>query len=236
MLPSTKSARAVVSRSPARTVRVVNLKGVLSTPVECESSLERDFVHRVALCHAVKGVVHQPFRLPLPSGSYTPDFLATLRDQRSIVVEVKPESKQKKYREKFVEAKKVLAERGCDFVVLGLSQIREKRSEQRASLVLRYLKTSFDENESKAVVDALVQFPQGLPLGTLARRCGVPRDLILHLIAVRRLETSRLVPVQESALVFLPSLPSPEISDADRFMRWFNTSSWAENTHVGACD
>lgn len=54
-------ARKVVTRAPHKTVRVLNLNGIFDRPVECESSLERDFVYRAALCPGVARLQHQPF-------------------------------------------------------------------------------------------------------------------------------------------------------------------------------
>lgn len=48
MPQSPKPARAVVTRAPGRTVHLVNLPSIFGQSIECESSLERDFVLRAA--------------------------------------------------------------------------------------------------------------------------------------------------------------------------------------------
>lgn len=99
------SARKVVTRAPARTVRVLNLGGILHGPVECESSLERDFVYRAALCPSVVLIKHQPFRVNWAAGKhYTPDFLVRHRDGQVTVVEVKLAERAAAYRELFDRA------------------------------------------------------------------------------------------------------------------------------------
>ena len=67
MHASPTPARKVVTRSPARTVRLLHLPGLFKAPVECESSLERDFVYRASLCPGVADIRHQPFQLTLAS-------------------------------------------------------------------------------------------------------------------------------------------------------------------------
>ena len=95
----------MVTRSPTKTVRILNLSGVLDSPVECESTLERDFVYRAVLCPGLLRLRHQPFALKLSTGrTYTPDFLVKHRDGRLTVIEVKPRRKVSKYRDVFDEA------------------------------------------------------------------------------------------------------------------------------------
>lgn len=130
-------ARKVVTRAPGRTVRRINLPGIFDAPIECESSLERDFVLRAALCPSVAQLRHQPFHLALESGRrYTPDFLATSFSGTRWVVEVKQATRVSAYRSVFDEASAVLRERGFDFLVLTEEQIRSDRLHEQAALEL----------------------------------------------------------------------------------------------------
>lgn len=66
------SKRKVVHRAPAHTVRLIHLPHLQPTPVEADSSLERDFVQIVALFLFTHCIEHQPFSLA--ERQYTPDF------------------------------------------------------------------------------------------------------------------------------------------------------------------
>ena len=67
MQPAT---RKVVHRSPAHTVRLLNLPHLQDEAIEADSSVERDFVHCAALFTLTRAIKAQPFKLSLKASSY----------------------------------------------------------------------------------------------------------------------------------------------------------------------
>ena len=78
MQPAT---RKVVHRSPAHTVRLLNLPHLQDEAIEADSSVERDFVHCAALFTLTRAIKAQPFKLSLKASSYTPDAYFGERDR-----------------------------------------------------------------------------------------------------------------------------------------------------------
>lgn len=99
------AARKVVTRSPKRTVGLINCRWFQNQPIEHESRLEKHFVYRALLCPGLSKIQHQPFRLQLEKSGkyYTPDFLLFFTDGSHIVVEVKRSEKVKHAIERFSE-------------------------------------------------------------------------------------------------------------------------------------
>ncbi len=218
-------ARKVVSRSPAKTVRVLNLRGIWDSPVECESTLERDFVYRLALCPGVMRCKHQPFRLKLASGHiYTPDFLASHRDGTSTVVEVKPKEKVADYLRVFDEAKARLSERGFSFVVLTEERIRANKAHERASLILRYRKTEPDRQVLDRIRSVLQERDNTMSINALLTRADAPIEALFHLIAIRAVVPSRDLLIAGDARVRL--FNESENHRAFRTESWFGVSPW----------
>lgn len=218
-------ARKVVTRSPIRTVRVINLPGIFASPVECESSLERDFVYRAALCPGVIQLRHQPFQLRVRGGRrYTPDFLVSHADGSQTVIEIKLTRKIDHYRETFDEAAKQLRERSFRFVVVGENKIRAKKSHERAALLLRYRKGSIDPALQQRVLETTGTHTKGISITALEQVCQASRPDIFHLIAARRLSCSRLLPLDGGALVF--AFPTQEINDEHFIESWLGVAQW----------
>ncbi len=218
-------ARRVVSRSPIRTVRRLNLPGIFEEPVECESSLERDFVLRAALCPSIVRLRHQPFQLKQPSGSrFTPDFLATYADGSRVVVEVKLGARVERYRGAFDYARAELKTHQADFLVLDEGAIRRAKAHERAALVLRYRKSGIDPATRLRLLACVGECPRGLAIGSLAKRSAASRADVLHLIAARAMRVSRSLAIDDSSLVF--PLNPLEASHEFRLESWFGTALW----------
>lgn len=228
MKPST---RRIVTRSPARTVRLINLNGLLPGPVEAESTLEADFIMRAALNPAVKAILHQPFTIPVADGEYTPDFLLSLIAGQPIVVEIKMASRLKSYADRFDAAAKYLHERGHRFYVLTERTIRDDKAHVRAELLRRYLKAVYPAAELQRALEVVQAHPSGIPLGTLTKKTNVRRDAVYHLIATRRLTTGARLNVSEAALVFV--MHSEGKDDENCFDRWFGAAPWGEDVGTG---
>ena len=226
-------ARKVVSRSPSKTVRILNLNGILDAPVECESTLERDFVYRAVLCPGLLRLRHQPFTLKLGTGrTYTPDFLVKHRDGRLTVIEVKPREKIPKYREVFDEAAALLRADGITFLVLDEEVIRADKRQKNAALILRYRKTRPDIEGRERVISELRRGDGSMAIGRLMRRASVSREVILHLLALRTLITARDLPTSGKGRVRL--FNDSEINHASRIESWFGVSPWGKTARGNA--
>ena len=235
------SNRKVVTRSPSKTVRVLNLNGALPGPVECESTLERDFVLRAALHPAVVNIEHQPFQLDLPDGrSYTPDFLLHMRHDRCIVVEVKVKSRIQAYRSTFELATKYLHDRGYDFTVADDTLVRCDRTHRRAARILRYLKGGFAANGCQRVLQIANSTPSTVSIGTLIAAADISLELVLHLVAQRRLLLDEHLSLELSAKVRPAQLCSTACTASDFYrvmgMRPWDVPDAPDRTHDRSAD
>lgn len=220
------SKRKVVTRSPARTVRVINLRGRFPDPVECESSLERDFVLRAALHPAVVKIKHQPFELHPPGCKrYTPDYLLTLRSGQWLVVEVKPRSKIDQYRDIFDFATAEFGRRGVSYAVADELAIRRHLVHKRAATILRYRKVYFSTTDCGRALDVAAAYPQGLSLQCLAQTADVPDELLLHLMATGRLMPSQDLAIGANAQI-RPVNPIEEYCHVDQLANWLGFEAW----------
>jgi hypothetical protein len=226
MKPST---RQVVSHAPAKTVRIINLRGILSHPVEAESSLEADFIRRVAFSPPTVSVVAQPFVLPVSPRGYTPDFFPIfLTANPKVIVEVKLSKKIAKYADLFDRSAEFLLSKGFTFYVVTERELRKKKIHERALLIRRYAKAIFSECERQRVSNELSNYPSGLPLGSLIRKAKVCRELVIHMIAWKTVTTGPKLNIDDSAVVTLRAFA--EKSHAINFERWFDIGPWGSNT------
>jgi len=225
-------ARKVVTRAPWRTVRLLNMPGLFPAPVECESSLERDFVYRAALCPWIADLRHQPLRLELPEGRwYTPDFLVRHTDDSTCLVEVKPLSKVDRNAAMFDQAASALRGQGFGFLVLTEREIRRNRAHERASYILRHRKSVFGADESRRVVDLLSGAQSGsLDIAALCLRAQVSVGCVLHLLASRRLVASRVHEIHTGACV--AAVNGKDTHHAVHVHEWFDAQEWS--AHTGA--
>jgi len=222
------TTRNIVPRSPARTVHILNLAGLLKAPVEVESSLERDLVYKAVLYPWLMDLRHQPFKLSLRNGKkYTPDFLVEVGATRC-VIEVKPQSEVPKYQDTFDEAREVLRARGFVFFVATERAIRADRVHVRAADVLRYRKGAVPADQAQKALELIRAHTAGIPLGRLVRREGIQAEVVLHLMAHRQVTTGPNVRTADAALVFpiSDSQLNEEADHADQFASWLGCSAW----------
>lgn len=218
VLPAT---RKVVTRSPGHTVRSINLSHLQPTAIEADSSLERDFVYVALGFSQLQEITHQPFKLKLAAGFYTPDFLVRFKDQSIAVVEVKPESKIADFVEKLTQAELMLASVGVKLIVAHDALIRRSGIELRAKQIRRYAKGHYSAEEQALVFDALRQAPDGLPIQKLIN-LGVQKQTILHMVSHQRLQVSSNLEVDVDSVVQLPATLTEEGCHAIRFASWLN--------------
>lgn len=217
-LPAT---RKVVTRSPGHTVRSINLSHLQSTAIEADSSLERDFVYVALGFPLLKEITHQPFKLKLAAGFYTPDFLVRFKDESITVVEVKPESKIADFAEKLAQAEAKLASEGVALIVAHDALIRRRGIERRAKQIRRYAKGQYSAEEQALVIDALRKAPSGLPIKHLIS-LGVQKVTILHMVSHQKLQVSSNLEIDNDSVVQAPATLTEEGSHAIRFASWLN--------------
>ncbi|MCV2360405.1 Tn7 transposase TnsA N-terminal domain-containing protein [Paucibacter sp. TC2R-5] len=222
-----ETTRKVVTRSPKRSVYIINLPGLVSRPVHAESSYERDFVLKAVLFSGFTDLKHQPFKLELPSGrSYTPDFLVEASGQR-YVVEVKRKSKVSEYRSLFDEASARLAEASMKFLVVTEQQLHATGQQNRAKEIIRYRKHPIGDSRIERLLTVIRDHPGGMSIGRLRYACGFRFEWILTLLAHKQVTTGSNLPLDYSVLVFpLPLSTSHEF----QFERWIGAAPWAANT------
>jgi hypothetical protein len=219
-------ARKVVTRAPHKTVRVINLRGIFAAPIECESSLERDFVYRAALCPTVSSIQHQPFRMTLSSGrQYTPDFLVQYLNGRRAVVEVKPADKLQQYLPAFAEVAATLDARDLPFYVLTDSSIRAEKAHRRAALVLRYRKTTPRNEDIERVRQELAARNGQGTLGDLRQCARVQTSVLLHLMAKRVATTTPALQLEPTSLITL--VDTLEGLHEICLESWFGVARWS---------
>lgn len=216
----------LLTRSPSRTIRVLNYPQLLSHPVEAESTLEEDCISRAILFPWMHELISQPFVLPVSPGGYTPDYLAKTASGRRFVIEVKLDRKVKGYAALFDNAAAFLKERDFTFLVLTEKNLRRQKIHKRALLLLRYLKALYPIADCCKVIADIAEHPNGIPLGQLIKK-GVARELIFHLIASRRLTTGPRLMLDDSALVFATN--NLEIDHEDSFARWLGVTPWGKD-------
>lgn len=212
-------ARKVVTRSPAHTVRVINLPHLQKAAIEADSSLERDFAYICLGFPFLRSILHQPFTLELPAGRYTPDFLVGFIDGSKAVVEVKPAAKVKRYKEKFAQAESKLASQSMLFVVAHDLLLKMGDLHERAKLIRRYAKGVYPPSEKALVMSALQQVPKSLTFKDLIER-GIRKVTVLHMVAHQQLQIGADLDIGDAAIVSLPNQHSQEGSHAIRFASW----------------
>lgn len=219
------SNRKIIKRSPARTVRLINLNGLLPHPVEAESRLEADYIRRAAFLPTTTDILAQPFVVPVSARGYTPDFLQVFQaPEPKIVVEIKTRKKVAEYEDIFNRAAEFLTPKGYIFFVLSEQHLRPGKIDERALLLRRYAKACFPAEECTRVSAVLADYPCGLPIGSLCRVAQVSRDVVIHLIATKVLTTGPNLHIDDAAVV--APLQVLESNNIEAFQGWFKVSPW----------
>lgn len=215
------SSRKVVHRSPAHTVRTINLPHFQPQPIEADSSVERDFVHCAALFPAAVSISSQPFKLTLSVGAYTPDYLVTFKDGSRAVVEVKPEEFVENFQEKFEQARLKLAEFGMSFLLARDTVLRREGLADRALFVRRYAKGGAGANDIQRCLELLEGAGGALSMKEL-NGAGIGLATILFMVTRRQLLTSADLQYGDDATVQL--FPPTDLggSHAIRFANWLD--------------
>lgn len=196
------------------------------TPIQFESTLERDFLIRKEFSLAVLDIIPQPIQIPFvaPNGAahtYTPDFLVYYRlgDReygdypKPVLVEVKPEHEWRKHwREwlpKWKAARRYANQQGWVFHIHDESRIRDQALEN-VRFLERYKRMQFAGEESRWVVETVRQMGSAPFHYLLARHFmgmyqGEGIAHIWHLLATRQLDCDITRPLGEFTELWIPT-------------------------------
>lgn len=216
--PKAKPKRTVVHRSPSHTVRLLHIPYLQADAIEADSSLERDFVHVAALFPATTHIEHQPFRMDLEVGSYTPDFLIRFRDASQCVVEVKPQELVKGHERKLEQASEMLARNGLIFILALDTHIRSARRVYNAMMIRRYGKSLHSSAQAELIFKILERNGEAQVSQLMQDGIGLPT--LAHLACLHRIELSPQLGFDDEDVVRLPKPTTQGESDAVRFASW----------------
>lgn len=188
------------------------------TPIQFESTLERDFIIKHEFYHSVLDIIPQPVEIPFSLGNktytYTPDFLVYFRlgkyDYSSypkpILVEVKPEvewrKNWRKWLPKWKTAWRYAQEQGWEFHIYDESRIRDHVL-KNITFLGRYKRLQFASEESEWIINNLKQMGSANVDFLLSRHfSGMYRSEglthIWHLLATRKIDCDISRPINES--------------------------------------
>lgn len=229
MPKKTEAARQVVTRSPKRTVGLINCPWFQDRPIEHESRLEKHFVHRAMLFPGLATIAHQPFKLPLkkPRQFYTPDFLLTFINGQRVVVEVKRSEKIKALKERLDSIATLLAERDLIFFVVHQGQIDGDFRAQRASLIRRYAMHAIAGDVVHRAIALVDRYPAGVAIGKLTKALQISEYQLYHLLARRYVTADHRVLLSADDLVY--PIQQEITNAAHQFGSWFGCAPWRTN-------
>jgi len=196
------------------------------TPIEFESTLERDFLIRKEFSLAVLDVIPQPCQIEYRDQSgrariYTPDFCVYYRlgnrsykdYHKPLLVEVKPEKEWRKHWRdwlpKWKAARRYAQEIGAEFHIHDESRIRDQMFEN-IQFLSRYKRMSFPTEESSWVLRNLSEMGMATVDYLLARHFpGIYRAEgiahLWHLLATRKIDCDISRPLNMFTEVWVPT-------------------------------
>jgi len=205
-----------------------SLSGILAfrdeTAIPFESSLERDFLIRMAFNRQVLDVISQPVRLPFTAKTgreypYTPDYLVYSRashsyesSQKPLLVEVKYRADIQKnwsdWKNKFRAAHRYAKERDWVFRIYDESRIRGVILDN-IKFLERFKGTQIDREDSAAILATAQQQRISTFDYLLARHySGIYRAEgvrhIWHLLATRQLDCDLTRPLNDMTELWIP--------------------------------
>ncbi len=195
------------------------------TPIQFESTLERDFLIRCEFFLHVLDIVPQPVRIPFEAGGrvhhYTPDFLVYYRlgnrmpgdYPKPMLVEVKPSgdwrANWRKWLPKWKAARRHARDAGWSFRICDESRIRDQTFDNIRFLE-RYKRMSFPAEESEwvlATVRKMGSAPFHYILAShfngIYKAEGVAH--IWHLLSMRKLDCDMGHPLGDNTEFWMPT-------------------------------
>jgi hypothetical protein len=227
-----------VHRSPRSMARQLHLPHLQEKPIRVGSDLERDFVHVASLFSSVVTITHQPVKWVSEDASYTPCFWVFFRDGSQLLVEVKSDRNVEKCRPLLGSAGAEVNGIQTPFIIVTDHHLKSGPRTANARLIHRYAKTSFPAADCERVLQRVNESNSGISVKELCSSTGVSREVILHLVACRRLALSPDLALEPRDRVF-PVQESKSRSHATAFKSWINAQGWplqrVEIDHA-ACD
>lgn len=227
------STRQVITRSPHKSVGLINCQHFQSQPVVYESQLERALVQQCLLCPGVTRIVAQPFRVnldPKKNRHYTPDYLIELDDGSFLVVEVKILRRIAKLERRFNQINERLSSRGFSFMTADETQLYCLDKEKHVKEILRYINWQVTPKLKKTVLQILAEASQtSIPIGELATQAQCAKEDLLHLIATRQIFIAAIAPTSD----LLITKPTSGVTHGINFFsHWFNAALWGSDLPV----
>ncbi|XEG75943.1 TnsA endonuclease N-terminal domain-containing protein [Pseudomonas sp. abacavir_1] len=188
-------------------------------PIPFESTLERDFLKRIAFWVDVELITAQPACINFVARNgrpyqYTPDYLVQFRNDsgiRPMLVEVKPEEDWREnwrnWLPKWKAAWRYAQERGWSFRIFDESRIRDQVLENIVFLE-RHVHMVFPPEETTLVLRTISEMGE-VPLHYLLALhfSGFEREgtsHLWHLLATRKIECDICRPLDEFTLLWSP--------------------------------
>ncbi|MFG8439925.1 TnsA endonuclease N-terminal domain-containing protein [Pseudomonas aeruginosa] len=189
-------------------------------PIPFESTLERDFLKRIAFWVDVERITAQPACINFVARNgrpyqYTPDYLVQFRNDsgiRPMLVEVKPEEDWREnwrnWLPKWKAAWRYAQERGWSFRIFDESRIRDQVLENIVFLE-RHVHMVFPPEETTLVLRTISEMGE-VPLHYLLALhfSGFEREgtsHLWHLLATRKIECDICRPLDEFTLLWSPT-------------------------------
>jgi len=227
------STRKVITRSPLRSVGIVNCRYFQDLPIVYESQLERAFVQLCLLCPGVRRIVAQPFKVnldPTKKRHYTPDYLVELEDGSFVVIEVKILERIAKLERRFNQINALLSSRHFSFIAADETHLYSGDKEKHAKAILRYVNWEVDPQVQKIVSKQLEEV-EGTRISfvDLQAQSQCSTEDLLHLIAIRKIFVTAVAPLSE---LFIIKPNSGVTHGLNYFSTWFNFALWGEDLPV----
>lgn len=227
------STRQVITRSPLRSVGIVNCRYFQAQPIVYESQLERAFVQLCLLCPGVTRIVAQPFRVNLDETKkrhYTPDYLVELEDGTFLVVEVKILERIGKLEKRFNQINALLGSRNFPFTTADETQLYSDDKEKHAKAILRYVNWQVDPQVQKFVLQTLEEVEDvRISFSDLQAQSQCSTEDLLHLIAIRQIFVIAVAPISE---LFIIKPIQGVTYGLNYFSSRFNFALWGEDLPI----
>ena len=227
------STRQVITRSPHRTVGMINSPYFQSKPIVYESQLERAFVQLCLLCPGVRRIVAQPFKVnldPTKKRHYTPDYLVELEDGSFVVIEVKILERIGKLEKRFNQINEILSNRNFSFMTADETQLYSDEKEKHVKEILRYVNWQVDPQVQKMILNKLQEIEgSAISLAHLKNQAQCSAEDLLHLIATRKIFVAAVTPISELFII----KPIQGVTYGLNYISsWFNFALWGEDLRV----
>lgn len=204
---SASPARKVITRSK-QTIRTAYPSTKSGKTNDCESGLESKVAACLELSPGVMRWRPQPFTLRLTvdgeSKKYTPDFHVTLRNEKILIIEVKPFQKclEELVSLKLVAAHYHLERRGVSFGIVTELDVGTNVLHQNLNLLRYYARVECKKTEIKSAL-AFISISDCATIFEL-ESAGYSKSFIYSLLANNKLHTDLTIALSPLSIITLP--------------------------------